>query len=53
MAKDSNRSALGFEAALWATADKLRGNLNAAEYKHGSGGAEFSVADATHEPSSQ
>ncbi len=26
--------ALGFEATLWATADKLRGNLDAAEYKH-------------------
>src|SRR4051812_42136277 len=29
-----NGSALGFEATLWATADKLRGNLDAAEYKH-------------------
>ncbi len=29
----SNGSALGFEATLWATADKLRGNLDAAEYK--------------------
>lgn len=26
--------ALGFEATLWAAADKLRGNLDAAEYKH-------------------
>jgi type I restriction enzyme M protein len=26
--------ALGFEATLWSTADKLRGNLDAAEYKH-------------------
>src|SRR6266508_265937 len=25
---------LGFETTLWATADKLRGNLDAAEYKH-------------------
>jgi type I restriction enzyme M protein len=25
---------LGFEAILWATADKLRGNLDAADYKH-------------------
>ncbi len=25
----SNGSALGFEATLWATADKLRGNLDA------------------------
>src|SRR5882762_9236880 len=31
---NSNGSALGFEATLWATADKLRGNLDAAEYKH-------------------
>ena len=30
----ANGSALGFEATLWATADKLRGNLDAAEYKH-------------------
>ena len=29
-----NGSHLGFEATLWATADKLRGNLDAAEYKH-------------------
>src|SRR5580692_3735054 len=26
--------ALGFEATLWAAADKLRGNMDAAEYKH-------------------
>ena len=32
--KNKNGSALGFEATLWATADKLRGNLDAAEYKH-------------------
>ena len=30
----SSNTALGFEATLWATADKLRGNLDAAEYKH-------------------
>jgi type I restriction enzyme M protein len=30
----SNGSALGFEATLWAAADKLRGNVDAAEYKH-------------------
>lgn len=29
----NNSGALGFEATLWATADKLRGNLDAAEYK--------------------
>jgi type I restriction enzyme M protein len=28
---NSNRD---FEAALWAAADKLRGTLDAAEYKH-------------------
>jgi type I restriction enzyme M protein len=33
-ASRSHRSALGFEATLWATADKLRGNLDVAEYKH-------------------
>lgn len=27
-------AALGFEATLWAAADKLRNNLDAAEYKH-------------------
>jgi len=32
--KNGNGSTLGFEATLWATADKLRGNLDAAEYKH-------------------
>src|SRR5207249_2356171 len=32
--KSTIGSALGFEATLWATADKLRGNLDAAEYKH-------------------
>ena len=29
--KNGNGSALGFEATLWATADKLRGNLDAAK----------------------
>jgi type I restriction enzyme M protein len=29
-----NGSMLGFEATLWAAADKLRGNVDAAEYKH-------------------
>src|SRR5205809_944315 len=32
--KSTSGSALGFEVTLWATADKLRGNLDAAEYKH-------------------
>jgi type I restriction enzyme M protein len=30
----SSQGHLGFEATLWATADKLRGNLDAAEYKN-------------------
>jgi type I restriction enzyme M protein len=28
------KPALAFEATLWAAADKLRGNMDAAEYKH-------------------
>jgi HsdM N-terminal domain len=33
--KNSNRpAALGFEAQLWVTADKLRGHMDASEYKH-------------------
>ena len=35
--KAQNKSSganLGFEATLWAAADKLRGHLDAAEYKH-------------------
>jgi type I restriction enzyme M protein len=33
-AKRNGRGDLGFEATLWQAADKLRGNLDAAEYKH-------------------
>ena len=29
-----NRATLGFESKLWQAADKLRNNLDAAEYKH-------------------
>src|ERR1035438_1799479 len=29
-----NGSALGFEATLWSAAEKLKGNMDAAEYKH-------------------
>lgn len=32
--KTSNGANLGFEATLWAAADKLRNNMDAAEYKH-------------------
>ena len=36
MAKQANNSGanLGFEAHLWAAADKLRGNMEASDYKH-------------------
>src|SRR5438105_4896539 len=34
MAKSSSGGSRDFEAALWAAADKLRGTLDAAEYKH-------------------
>ncbi|MBL1981003.1 SAM-dependent DNA methyltransferase, partial [Klebsiella pneumoniae] len=30
----TNGATLGFEAKLWAAADKLGGNLDAADYKH-------------------
>jgi type I restriction enzyme M protein len=33
-ARNNGRGDLGFEATLWQAADKLRGNLDAAEYKH-------------------
>ena len=32
--KNGNGANLGFEAKMWAAADKLRNNLDAAEYKH-------------------
>ena len=32
--RNGGRGELGFEATLWQAADKLRGNLDAAEYKH-------------------
>jgi type I restriction enzyme M protein len=32
--RKSNGEPLGFEATLWAAADKLRGHMDAAEYKH-------------------
>ena len=30
----SNGANLGFEAQLWAAADKLRGNMEPSDYKH-------------------
>ena len=33
-ATTGNGANLGFEAQLWAMADKLRGHMDAAEYKH-------------------
>ena len=33
-AKNGNGANLGFEEKLWAAADKLRGHMDAAEYKH-------------------
>ncbi len=32
--KPANGSALDFEAQLWAAADKMRGHMDASEYKH-------------------
>lgn len=32
--KNSSGANLGFEQKLWQTADKLRSNMDAAEYKH-------------------
>lgn len=34
MAKSGNGANLGFEEKLWKAADKLRSNMDAAEYKH-------------------
>src|ERR1041384_7642979 len=32
--KSNGGATLGFEATLWSAADKLRGHMDAAEYKH-------------------
>ncbi|WP_292594988.1 type I restriction-modification system subunit M [Mesotoga sp. UBA5847] len=34
MAKETNGANLGFENQMWAAADKLRGHMDASEYKH-------------------
>src|SRR3989338_6577469 len=34
MAKEKNNANIGFEEKLWKAADKLRSNMDAAEYKH-------------------
>jgi len=34
VASDRNGANLGFENQLWAAADKLRGHMDASEYKH-------------------
>ena len=34
MSKNNNGANLGFENQLWAAADKLRGHMDASEYKH-------------------
>ena len=34
MTNKNNGANLGFEQKMWQAADKLRGNMDAAEYKH-------------------
>ena len=34
MESNEGSDALGFESDLWASANKLRGSMDAAEYKH-------------------
>lgn len=47
-----NGAPLGFEAKLWLSADKLRNNMDAAEYKHVVLGLIFLkyISDAFEEP---
>jgi len=51
MAKANNGANLGFEEKLWAAADKLRGHMDASEYKHVVLGLIFlkSISDAFQE----
>ena len=42
--KSNNGANLGFEAKLFLTADKLRGSMDASEYKHVALGLGFYVA---------
>ncbi len=49
---NGNSVPLGFEAKLWLSADKLRNNMDAAEYKHVVLGLIFLqyISDAFEEP---
>src|SRR3954468_1197880 len=53
--KNANGSALDFEAQLWAAADKLRGHMDASEYKNGCLGLIFLkyISDAFEEKREQ
>jgi len=44
----TNGSALGFEATLWSAAEKLKGNMDAGEYKHVVLGLIFSNISPMH-----
>ncbi len=47
--KNNSTARIGFEAKLWLAADKLRSNMDAAEYKHtvlGLTAARHSIIDA-------
>jgi len=46
MKKNTNNKELNFEAKLWQAADKMRNNMDAAEYKHVVLGLIFLVARA-------
>ncbi len=43
--KDQSSATIGFEAKLWLAADKLRNNMDAAEYKHVVCGIETDFGD--------